>query len=293
MTIVAMLLALSLPAIQSVRERSRITTCQNRLRQIGLANHQHEVDHRFFAAGGWGARWMGVAKQGFGSDQPGGWAFDLLGYLGAGPIREIIHAVPTSATVRLAAESLPAVMACPSRNPAMEMDASDHLYFDQFSVEHFRRNDFACNSGSNQLITIDGPLPGQSVSRFYRDIYPHRGNGVVHYYRPYQNTDLLDGLSKTLFAAEKWVGTSLDDHGSDQPAWTGGSLDTFRYTKLGPVPDSMNNAIYASRFGSRHSAGINAVFCDGSTATIAYTVDPVLFAAMGNRQDREVAQSLY
>ncbi len=52
-TIIAILVGLLLPAIQSSREAARRTGCLNNLRQLGLGLHQFESVHRVFPASGW------------------------------------------------------------------------------------------------------------------------------------------------------------------------------------------------------------------------------------------------
>lgn len=49
--IVGVLLAITLPAVQSARESARRTQCQNNLRQVGLAFQSHEVATHFYPAG--------------------------------------------------------------------------------------------------------------------------------------------------------------------------------------------------------------------------------------------------
>jgi prepilin-type N-terminal cleavage/methylation domain-containing protein len=264
--IIAVLIGLLLPAVQKTREAAARTKCQNNLKQIGLALQSSHDATGFIPTAG-----TEVVVPPATTDNPPvnrldwGWAYEILPYLEQAPLQE----VASNAVVR--ATRLP-VYGCPTRGGPRLVGGS-------------AKSDYAGNGGTNPNVN-----PGRNGTG---PVVRSRGSNTGT--RPGVLTlkDVPDGLSNTLFVAEKflnadatccydnefWAGPGVDgDIIRGSPGSGTSWMTPMQDQRLGAIDD-----VY--RFGSAHQAGMYAAFGDGSVRLVRYTVDPVQFMRACHRND--------
>lgn len=290
--VIAVLIALLLPAVQNAREAARRATCRNHLHQLGLAAHNFESAHGFYPSNGWGFLWMGDPGRGAGPDQPGGWIYQILPFVDGNTLHEMGRgpsaAAKRSALQQLAQTPLP-LLKCPSR-PGEQIGPSnpDLIFANMDLPPQVAKTDYAVNEGDYISDTPGGPATlaeGDDPNYPWTDT--RRVTGVSFLRSRVRVADVQDGTSNTIFAGEKYVsrtgyGTAADD-GHDQPLYSGVDLDLNRWTISTPLPDG--NPVHVRRFGSAHPGGCHFVLCDGSVQQMSYLIDRDVYRHLGNRLD--------
>ena len=119
-TIIGILIALLLPAVQAAREAARRAQCQNHLKQLALGCITHENATGRYPCDGWGFGWTGDADCGNDWHQPAGWLYNILPYIEQQPLHDLgVGNDPNKLALNLQRMMSPLeVLNCPSRRTA-------------------------------------------------------------------------------------------------------------------------------------------------------------------------------
>jgi prepilin-type N-terminal cleavage/methylation domain-containing protein/prepilin-type processing-associated H-X9-DG protein len=305
--IVGLLIALLLPAVQSVRESARRAQCTNNLKQIGIAILLHHDQQRHFPYGGWGHEWVGVPDRGFKERQPGGWIYNILPFLEQRNLREL-GAGGESDGYSKRVESELAIFTCPSRRTCAAWQISSRFAYmsnpkPAGTPKMAGRGDYAINGGATLAMGNHGPenlATGDSPTYAWPNLSGHPSiadssfSGVSHIRVGTQLRRIEDGASNTYLTGEKYLHPSQYENGEslgDNESLTSGYCsDNHRFTKLDfpPVPDgslSLADSLAHYRFGAAHASGLNMVYCDGSVKMVSYDVTPLIHYMAGHISD--------
>lgn len=259
--IIGILVQMLIPAVQMSREAARKTSCSNNLRQLGLAAHTHVAAHGHFPTGGWTGLWVGDPNRGFGRDQPGGWAFNLLPYLEQQPLYDMARGLDGSHAL-LAEKRIPRAMAlhdmltiplnvyiCPSRRqvttyPLVTEKVWDGFFVNAYHPKRVARGDYAANMGSRHARdqNFRGPLTLEEGDQWrvgsnnQKEWVATDHNGIVYQRSTVSPAMITDGLSNTFLFGEKFMNPAEYEtglaHGDNKALYVGFNRNNARSTHL-------------------------------------------------------------
>jgi prepilin-type N-terminal cleavage/methylation domain-containing protein len=262
--IIAVLVALLLPAIQAAREASRRTTCTNNLRQLGVALQTHQASQKAFPNNGgltedslirstdgamihiatfsfaeverleWGVGQPGKRP----AEQPGCWGYALLPYL-----------EEQAAYQEVKFTQQPPLFLCPTRaRPPSEPTQDDALGTYESGGWAWAKTDYAANKfGFPELPDIIAPK------------------------------DIADGLSTTIALGEKAFNPTRQPPTSwyfDEPLFSGGSHGTVRDGVS--IVDDLQGIAYRWNWGSSHPDAAGFSYLDGSFHWITMDIEEAI-----------------
>jgi len=280
--VIALLVALLLPAVQQTREAARQTTCRDHLHNIGVALHNYESSFRLFPP----ASTSDVEQGGWISNPQArhihSWASLLLPQIEQSPLYQSInYDVSSMDAVNLpVASTVISLYRCPTYSGP---DNSSADAYTRFSPNYAIRN-YAAMAGTDV-----GHVYGQNTGLLSPD-------GVMY---PLSNTrmrDITDGTSSTLLVAET--------READMSVWIDGGVS---YVVARPYDDG-NPPTYAldriainfhpyfeypdprSEYGpsSQHPGGAFHLFGDAAVRFLTENLDDNVYVGMSTRNGGEV-----
>jgi prepilin-type N-terminal cleavage/methylation domain-containing protein/prepilin-type processing-associated H-X9-DG protein len=284
--IIAVLIGLLLPAVQKVRAAAQRLQCCNNLKQIGLALHAYHDRTGTFPPG-----YISMTKPDGTDGGPGwGWAAELLADVEQGNLqRQIDFTKGLPMAPAAVCAQLLAIYRCPS---------------DQAP------SPFTLRSNNGQAIGVaqanyvamfgDGAILATQAGGV--------GDGVFYRNSQTRIADVTDGTSNTIFIGERssdlalatWTaslpGATVPPQAPGVMAPSGQSpVLVLGHTGTMAAPVTPNSSLTdVAAFRSRHPAGANFLFGDGSVHLIGPSITPSAWLALGTRAGNEViADSLY
>ena len=264
--IIGVLVGLLVPAVQQVRTSAANIQCQNNLKQIGLAFHNHHDTLRYFPTGGWDWSTPPTFVNGapaVGADQKAGWGFQILPYLEQQNVWKGGAATADADRVLVAIAAPLPVYFCPQRRLPQTVTYAEAGYLGGITATH-GLCDYAASNLDN--------------------------NGVVRQFRPIRILEITDGTSNTCIVGDKRLNLTRlgQPQADDNEGYTAGwNEDTMRLTSSRPAPDYYGDPqFYGGKlFGGSHLAKFNMVFADGSVHAVSYSISQPVFQALGDIAD--------
>lgn len=293
--VIAILMALLLPAVQQARESARRTQCANNLKQMGLAFHNYHEAHRQFPPA-YLSNTLHPNRDPDTYDGPSGfaWGAMLLPYLDQQPLyNQLNWSLPCWDPVNAAAvqRNMP-VFLCPSASgiegPFPVIDSAGN------TLATFGRSTYVANVGQEEpwghqatdfASIADGPL--------YRNSTTSTGS-------------VTDGLSNTVFLGEHhpvlsnktWVGVVPGASVCPKPQFAFSACDraaTLVQVHSGPAAGEVPPVIHAPnaptchvcQMYSQHADGAYVLMGDGRVRFVSPFIHQPTWAALSSRAKGE------
>jgi prepilin-type N-terminal cleavage/methylation domain-containing protein len=284
--IIIVLIGLLMPAVQKAREAANRTTCRNNLKQIGIAFMDHFTTQGYFPPGGrYGneenppPNFDSQGNPAQGTNQTGGWGFNILPYIEAGNTYRGGSATNNVDRILVVIGTPHKLFFCPSRRAPMVFP-----YQSPPSPDDFLKDIPLPTTAHPNVAQCDYAASNLDGTGMVRETYGKPENLI-------RVRDITNGMSNTLMVGEKRMNLfklGQNQQDDNQGYSVGVDRDTMRYTNADYPPgqdyskDGDYNADGLQRFGSSHVSNFHAAFGDGAVHAINYTIAPAVFSQLGD-----------
>jgi len=322
--IIGILVGLLLPAVQAAREAARRMSCQNNMKQIGLATHNFESAYKRFPPGIVGPmtqaknvnyQWLVAASDGTpwtNSPNVGALVF-IQPFMEMGNIYQpfatkkelnldkTYHTASTTELPRyqwwqaggtangLVVEHQYRIgpFLCPSDN-AYSNTTGEYIFLSTWSPGSLQYLRFTnpTQYGRTNYTPCQGWLGGHITTGFYAT-----GKGIFGNRTKTKFGTITDGTSSTLMYGEvtgTWTDFKRRSGRLSSYLWTFNGLPSETMDDW--YPQNGNAWAYNYRFSSMHNGIDNYVLGDGSVRGVSVSTDNVIYQAVSGMSDGQVAQ---
>ncbi len=306
--IIGILIALLLPAVQAAREAARRVSCTNRLKQIGLALHNHENAMRRYPVGYLSTPGVGTRDAQTGDWGPGwSWLVYLMPQMEQNALMQSLRLdLPCwHKSNAIAVKIQLPMLLCPSATNNTPTVGVTDLDKNVLNDAVFARSNYVHNVGWNDIWS------SPATTNYDDEVLGC--NGVMYRNSKVRPTDVLDGLSNTVFAGERspyladavWAGVvpgakhysynEFESSGTGGPGINYDNAGSYVGTNSGPSiyeapqiihppnwPGGHTDQMYAE-----HPNGCNVLLGDGAVRFIQDGMRFSVFQALSSRQGDE------
>jgi prepilin-type N-terminal cleavage/methylation domain-containing protein/prepilin-type processing-associated H-X9-DG protein len=308
--IIAILIGLLLPAVQKVREAAARASCQNNLKQIGIAVHNYHDTVGTFPP-------LRV------TNNTVTWFVLIMPFMEQDNLRNLWTPTANYSSATNAPGRVFQVKTfyCPSRRSGSDgaLCTSEDVrpgdstpppnFTGPFTDTRFMAPNNPAGAPGDYAGSV-GTVNGYPTNLTSIDWASIRANGALIQGQPPVGTSfkgltkistIIDGTSSTFLAGEKHVPLNMlgrlkvGDGSIYNGVWTtysgrlAGPDDPLAKGPTDVTPSTLGDAFYARKFGSWHSGVVQFVFCDGSVKPIQTSIDPINLRRFAVRNDGEVA----
>jgi prepilin-type N-terminal cleavage/methylation domain-containing protein/prepilin-type processing-associated H-X9-DG protein len=262
-SIIGILVALLLPAVQSAREVARRAQCQNNLKQYGIAFHNYHSFVGCFPIGNVSRTyWTGQSM--------------LLPYLEGGTIYKLINYQYPGDCFQYGNS---VDQQSPMLDPGNQILKVDKCPNDPLAAKIWYAYSGFGYHGCTNYLGMMGTSPTANDG-----ILLSTANGGTSV----TIAEITDGSSTTIIMGERGTPTDLywgwTYCGYGDSTGNGDNLDTTQYGLAPGLPDGNHNFHY----WSYHPTGVNFLMADGSVRMISYEINFITYQALSTRGGKEI-----